>query len=59
LKPHFFTEDSIPNFLLDFDVIGFDVDHCLATFDDPKLNKLMIESHLKALNDISPVDYPA
>jgi hypothetical protein len=33
-------------------VIGFDVEHCLATFNDLKLNKLSIKSHLKALRSM-------
>jgi hypothetical protein len=57
LKPHFFAKESVPNFLNDFDVLGFDVDHCLATFNDLKMNKLMIKSHLKALRKMGyPVD---
>ena len=32
LKKYFFTAKQMPN-ILDYDAIGFDVDHCLAKFN--------------------------
>ena len=33
IKPHFFQDKTMPNLLTDYDVIGFDVDNCIAKYN--------------------------
>ena len=33
LKSHFFSDKTVPNFLEDYDCIGFDLDHCLVKYN--------------------------
>jgi hypothetical protein len=38
------------NLVLDYEAIGFDVDHCLVKYDTGKLNKLITDTYLKELH---------
>jgi hypothetical protein len=57
LKHHYFTEQSPPNLVADYDAIGFAVDHCLVKFNIRELTKLVVECHLEELAKIE--GYPA
>jgi hypothetical protein len=37
--------------LLEYDAIGFDVDHCLAKFNVEEVSKLLIKGHLDELKE--------
>ena len=39
----------MPNLLKDYDVIGFDADHCLVKYDIVELTRLIVDTHLKKL----------
>ena len=45
-----------PNFANDYDVLGFDADHCLVKYNIPKLAALMSEITSKDLHE--QLDYP-
>jgi hypothetical protein len=41
----------MPNLNEDYDVIGFDADHCLVKYDIVELTKLIVDTHLKRLTE--------
>lgn len=56
LKPYFFTEKSQPDLLKDYDVIGFDVEHCLVKFKVDTLCRHIVKGLNEELNELG---YPA
>jgi len=48
LKQLFWT-DKIPPYLLNYDAIGFDVDHCLVKYNNLELSMDVINAYLQAL----------
>jgi hypothetical protein len=49
VKEHYFTYKQAPN-LLEYDAIGFDLDHCLVKYNVDALTALLIEGHLDELH---------
>jgi hypothetical protein len=49
VKKHFFTYQEAPN-LLEYDAIGFDLDHCLVKYNVDALTALLIKGHLDELH---------
>jgi hypothetical protein len=50
LKPYFFSGKSVPN-LLEYDAIGFDVDHCFVKYNVQELASYLVQSLLDDLQD--------
>jgi hypothetical protein len=48
LKQWFWT-DKNPPYLMDYDAIGFDIDHCLVKYNNLTLGMDVITAYLKAL----------
>ena len=42
--PYFFAGKQVPSLISDYDAIGFDMDHCLASRNGDELMKLLITS---------------
>ena len=55
VKEHFFTNVAPPN-LLDYDVLGFDADHCIVKYKIQEFLHLLIRS---SLEDFYELGYPA
>ena len=49
LKPYFFLGKKQPDLLREYDVIGFDVNHCLVKYNEQKLIKQIVKGHLSEL----------
>ena len=56
LKQHFFAGRSPPNLAADYDVLGFDADHCLVKYNIPKLTEFLARATNKDLVEI--LGYP-
>jgi hypothetical protein len=46
VKRHFFQGVEPPNLLRDYDVIGFDADHCMVKYNNVDLVKFLIRIEL-------------
>ena len=55
LKQHFFKDRTPPNLIEDYDVIGFDADHCIVKYNIRALSELLITTHL---DDFVDLGYP-
>ena len=51
MKQYFFTGVKPPDFLNDYDVLGFDVDHTMVKYNVVELTKHIIKVHLSFLYD--------
>lgn len=57
LKRYIFTDKSMPNLLNDYDVLGFDADHCIVKYN---VRELMIHvSNIQGLDMHTKGGYPA
>ena len=56
LKKFFFSTKAPPNLLQEYDVLGFDADHCLVKYNVVNLSQLMTKALCEDL--ISKYDYP-
>lgn len=50
LKTHLFRGKQPPDLCADYDVIGFDADHCLVKYDIPQLARRITECYANDLN---------
>lgn len=50
IKPHFFKDRQPPGLISDYDVIGFDADHCFVKYNITELTRLIVSGHLKILH---------
>lgn len=55
VKEHFFKDREMPNLLKDYDVIGFDADHCVVKYEVKELVRFLVEEELK---DFVEMGYP-
>ena len=55
VKSAFFADKDKPDLLKDYDVLGFDVDYCIARYNDANMLKLMCDA---AANDLCSYGYP-
>lgn len=46
IKEHFFTGIPQPNLLEDYDVVGFDADHCIVKYNNKELVKFLVKIEL-------------
>ena len=51
LKEFFFAGKHPPNLNKDYDVIGFDADHCMVKYNIDALTKLIVTQHLEQLKN--------
>ena len=51
LKPQFFKDKKPPGLLTDYDVLGFDADHCFVKYNIRELTRLIVSGHLKVLHE--------
>ena len=49
LKPFIFSDKVAPNLAADYDVIGFDADHCLVKYNIPRLSSMINRCFAKDL----------
>jgi hypothetical protein len=50
LKQYFWSEQSTPS-VMNYDVIGFDVDHCLVKYNNLELTTDVVQAYLQALHE--------
>ena len=43
MKDVFFADKTVPNLAEDYDVIGFDADHCVVKYNMPALTTLLVK----------------
>ena len=55
IKAHFFQDKQPPNLISDYDVIGFDADHCVVKYNVKELVSYLIRSELE---DFVEMGYP-
>lgn len=56
MKAHFFTDKSQPNLIEEYDVLGFDADHCMVKYN---VKELMTHINNITANDLQMRDgYP-
>lgn len=51
IKNYFFSDVTKPDLLRDYDVLGFDADHCLVKYNVRETVKLLVRSELQELVD--------
>jgi len=58
VKQYFFTGVDPPNLLSDYDVLGFDADHCIVKYNVRELMELVVKAHALDMhkNDGYPVE---
>ncbi len=49
IKRHFFKNVSPPNLIEDYDVIGFDADHCMVKYKIKPLVEILVREELDDL----------
>lgn len=55
IKTHFWKDKQPPN-LHDYDVIGFDADHCIVKYNVRELMELLVKVELEDLHDLGYPD---
>lgn len=56
VKQYFFKDRQPPNLLTDYDVLGFDADHCLVKYNVRAVVELLIKCELEDLHELSYPD---
>lgn len=52
MKEHYFQGLKMPNLSEDYDAIGFNVDHCLATYNIKEMARTIIRHDLEYLHQV-------
>lgn len=52
IKKYFWTDIPPPNLLKDYDVLGFDADHCMVKYNIKELLELLVSSELEGLVEL-------
>ena len=58
MKQYFFEGKKAPDLLKEYDVIGFEADHCLVKYNVDEVAKLAVGAYLKGLHEKFPEYYP-